>query len=1043
MTVRSEVTGDIEPNPSYRSYFAFIPIFKRRIKTNTEKSIVRLIHKSSIFKSNPILKTILIENVRICCIVVESSGEQSVKILCASAPYILSLISKANPKFANFLKNEKVSSCVKYFREHDFENLLNGVYHTTIILHNGVKKLYSTVYVSFIKDSIPNSEKLLLYLLKLILHVLQSAAEFLYENFTTLFQYFYQQNYRLFTYVADNLPVLISSFIKYVIIATENTHETIFLGARCMKKLVLTLYRFLNDYSESALYYWLKKLYLFLKLCLFYLRATDTYRYIGEICLRLFHILKPHLLKYCVKLFDAFKQLVQNSIPFIKDTIPIIVKETISYLQKFLEENWERILNLYKATQSFLFENIHYIKPFCCSTCHILYDSICYTYDILQAVLPHVIHFSSNTVIFFATTLTYILEQCVYFCKIIFCHILTLFENKRQHFCRLSKIAINILKDVCEVISKIQPYMVLISRAVFDALLNVIHVISPTLIACTHEINSSLFYASKEVVGKSCLAVKRVTPSFYYSIQKVMPPTLFAIHELLKSSKNSVVIISPAVLKFVLKIRPEIQEGFIILFSDGNKACIEIITVSCLASCEIKNAAVIVLSNIPVICKAVHEVVITTACATVEVTNKSLSAKSRMLKDIKRAHRVLQTSFVLAEQEVVTVYNDFICEVDTFFPTSKLSDVNRAASLGKYTVKLFHRVSSNLIKGIKITANKLDGLGQKSIAYTKNFSKLFANAIFSIFFLAYVASMDLIKTGVPKINKHQKNFFIFVLHISAKISYIISSKMCFLGYHTRNCISNSNIRIMQCALVCIPEAWFTFKSNVGSMWTKICLLAPELWILIEHSASVLWNLIVEYTPSGWNTWKRFCLKLWKLTHDSTPHLWQYSVITISVLWPYGRAFTKHTWCLFISTSGAAWKHSTLFTSEYWLLSKTYLPRLWLTSCKETKTTWIATCYLIENCYSITVESCFQSWNFLQYTVAKSWRSGVVFTKTAYYMFNATGSVLQRSFCMCSKTKRYVSVILKSTPLINDIPLHSFRIPKLQRVSYFLGKHKLC
>lgn len=1039
MTARKEVIGEIESKPFYRSYFAFIPFFKGRRKSNTEKNIIRLIHKSNIFKSNPILRTLLIENVKICCIVVESSGEQSVKILCASAPYILSLISKANPKFRDFLKNEKVLSCVKYFRESDCENLLNNVFHTTIILHNGVKKLYSTVYVSFIKDSIPNCEKLLLYLLKLILHVLQSAAEFLYENFTSLFQYLYQQNYRFFTYVADNFPVLISSFIKFSIIATENTHENIFLGARCMKNLVLTLFHFLNDYSESALCYWLKKLYLFLKLCLFYLRATDTYKYVGEICLRLFHILKPLLWKYCVKLFDAFKRLIQNGLPHMKDTVHIIVKETIPYLRKFINDNWERILNVYNATQSFLFENIHYIKPFCCRTCHILYDSICYAYDILQAVLPHVIHFSSNTVIFFTTSLMYILEQCVCFCKIIFCQIVTLFANKRQNFCRLSKIAINILKEICEIILKAQPYMVLFSRAVFDELLNVIHMISPTLIACTHEINSSLFYASKEIVGKSCLAVKRVTPSLYYSVQKVMPPTLLAICELLKSSKNSVTIISPAMLNFALKIRPEMQEGFVILFSDGNKACIEIITVSYLASYQIKKAAVIVISNIPVIYKAVHEVAITTACATAEVTNKSLSAKSRMLRDIKRAHRVLQTSFVLVEQEVVTVYNDFICEVDTFFPTSKTSDVNRAASLGKYAVKLFHRVSSNFIKGIKITANKLDGLVQNSVVYTRNFSKLFINAIFSIFFLVYTASVGMIKTGAPKIDKLQKNFLILFLHISAKISYIISYRMCYLWCHTRNFISNSNIRIIQYALVCIPEAWFTFKSNVGAVWTKICLFAPELWMLIEHSASVSWNFIVEYTPCVWNAWKRFCLKLWKLTHDSTPHLWQYSVITISVLWPYGRACTKHTWYLLISTSGAAWKHGTFFTSEYWLLSKIYLPRLWLTSCKETKTTWIATCYLIENCYSITVESCFQSWNFLQYTVAKSWRSGVVFTKTAYYMLNATGSVLQRSFCMCSKTKRYVCVILKSTPLINDFPLNSFRMPKLQRVSYFLGK----
>lgn len=1003
-----------------KSYFAIIPVLNRRSKGKIERNVVKFIHKSTIFKSNPILKTLFIENVRICCIVMETSGKQSIKIICASAPYIFSLICKANPKLGNILNNEKVTQCMQILQEGDMEFLLTNVYHATLVLQKGVEKFYSSICVPLIKDSAFSSEKYFWYCYSLLQNIFSAIFKFFCDYTVPTFQYLSLQNRKLLSTVSEHFPQLLSACIKSSVVF-----------ALKMQKVMTICFYFMNNsivyYNNNIL---LQNLHSFLKSLISVLYSSNVYTYLRK----LFESLQPSMKEYFQNIFNRIKHVIKFSVPLIRNNLQYIFKEIIPFLYGFMENNKDNMVIVSNLLLNFISENMDIIKLFCNEAAYLFYRSAVYLLDFYQTILPYAIEFSSSAIFYLISCFSFILENCANAGRIVYAFLRSEYNEKMLRY--FTKKVMTTLKIIWKFILNAHPYIVLFFRNLICRLLNLIPILSHVLVAFVSEINSSLFHASNEVVAKSCLAVKRISPSVWCTVKTVVPPTVKATHELVKSSTTSFIVIYPTVLKGILYMRPELTQGIIVLFSDGTKAWLEVASVSYSASCQITTVAVTISNNLPVVYKAMHEVMTTTIHAAVEVSSTSYRAKSRMMSDLKKAYEIVHSSVMLAENEVSTVYISVNSVLYTFqenIPECK-KDFLRKLN-GNRFVKVFIDYAC---------PNDINGILNKAINTSNCVRKRFIFYLLEIFKILIHLNFFLISLICKNFIADESNVNSIMTYFSNWTSYICETLilMSINGvHHMSERIINYLVYVtdkIACKMCAIEtRMWYIFKFYVQNMWYEICRLSLDFWVLLEHFLPKIWSVMVNHIPLMWKTLKDISPTMWDLICNLAVCIWRYVSSKSPVVWYSGRELVKLSWSVLLCSSDFVWQHTLSLSSEYWMLSRIYLPQVWIVSCNETRKSWQITCCLTESCWNFTMGTFFISWNLLHKSIAKSWKNGIIISRTAYTVCSTAGSVMKKTVCSCCKSKNYLYVILEAAPHVSDFslnPLSVVKLPKFLKLS---------
>ncbi|GFW37069.1 uncharacterized protein TNCV_5019671 [Trichonephila clavipes] len=635
------------------SKFAFIPVLRGKTKTVVSDRIVKALEKSSFCSSNPLIKKLIVQNVQVCCIVVETSGTQSIKVICASVPYLLNLLAKANPKLKKILEDEKVISYFKFFQETDMESLLTSFCTATVIIQKGIKMCYPTMCIQLTREALMFGEVTLKSVVNMIYEGLIFVFHFVWEDLGPAFRQLCSHNRKAVKYLAKNLPAYALASIKGLILFSFLVRRVTQVLLKTFKRSVSKLSRLLMELPVySTVYYVFERSQKILKQVVKVIASETMLQYyknfflsIAKWCAICSKNLLPLIREEICRILKTCAPILKQCAHFILQSIATCVSPNGSLI-KFIQScyNSKDIL-----LQFFKYVKVHsqkmlplllYLKRWVSKIGHMIYPSckniLMHLFENFKYCLTFLIRYSS--------TIGYTVHN----------FLLTAYpamKNALNH----SLIVLNFASKFIHELSKIFLHYIWIC---FSKLQSIGNEIFPCLVPAVCEINSTAICASNEVIQKSQSAVKKIVPPLYRSVISVTQVTFRATQEVLVSSKNSAFVISPVLLDAALIIRPGLTDGMIVVLKDVNQAMLEVSNVYYTASCHLGVAAKNITVQLPVVLKAVDEVTVVVFSATGEVFKTSLKAHRRVLKDLKKSVWMIRSSVKAAELEFFDILDE-------------------------------------------------------------------------------------------------------------------------------------------------------------------------------------------------------------------------------------------------------------------------------------------------------------------------------------------------------------------------------------------------
>ncbi|GIY54162.1 uncharacterized protein CDAR_446191 [Caerostris darwini] len=986
------------------SRFTFIPVLRGKASTTLSNRIVKALEMSQFCSSSPLIKKLIVQNVQVCCIVIETSGTQSVKVICASLPYLLKLLGKANPKFKKILEDEKVKEYFNFFKETDMESLLNSLCAATVIIQKGVKMCYPTLCIQLSRDALLFSEFTLKSVLNMFYNGLLYAFHFIREDLGPTFQLLCTQNRAAVKYCAKKLPVLALAGAKGLILLSLLIRRVIQAVLRTFKRSARSLCHLLQCSSiDSTMYGIFERSQKILKHVMKLVLSGRMYQYCKYYCVTITKWFATHAK-------DLFPIIQKELSGIIKSSAPIIEKSIHSALQSvatFLSPNGGLIKFLklcYNSKPVFL----QFIK-FCQKHSLKIYKFLLFVRilvsDTGRFIYPHC-----------KNVFLYLLQKFIY-CFNLIIHYGSTIGFTIRNFLLASCKSYSIAKDLCyDALNFLNFIRRLFSKLMLIALryvclsipkfknrsLTIRNEISVCLFPTVNELNSTAICLSNEVFDKSLSGVKKVVPSVWNALKIVTPATFYATQEILLTSKSSVSVMYPVLLDAAVTIRPELSEGLLVVLGDVNKAIVEVVTVYGAASYQVAAVAKNVSYQMPVVIKAGKEVTIVAYYAVGEIRHSSLKARARVFKDIKRSVSLVSSSIKEAEIELL----DTLDEVKYVIPNP--SEVLRVLyKLAKHSSlfvnkigKLFYPVLLKLLRGI-IAYNINYIYGARNSLKSKNTLKLhLKDHLMQILNIITICFKHLFK-NMPYSDNFNDKF--------ASVMKILFSFICDIVKHVDKCVCNTCCGVLHNF---IPKSWSFLKCTVSVLWQYFCDNTNKSWILLEILSSKTWDFIYKNLPDVWEVTKHCCENSWKLTCKVSPDLWNYLQSSAPVLWDYNRQLIKNMWNIHLDTCIHTWNVVVPLTSTAWEFALDNSPDMWLTISENSKSNWELFCYLAEQSWETVSDTSFTSWDIFQKIITTTWRYGI--RPATVSACHNTNSVLIKSAKLsqkaCAKTEKFMVFI---------------------------------
>ncbi|GFR28845.1 uncharacterized protein TNCT_523021 [Trichonephila clavata] len=992
------------------SKFAFIPVLRGKTKTVVSDRIVKALEKSSFCSSNPLIKKLIVQNVQVCCIVVETSGTQSIKVICASVPYLLNLLAKANPKLKKILEDEKVISYFKFFQETDMESLLTSFCTATVIIQKGIKMCYPTICIQLTREVLMFGEVTLKSVLNMIYEGLIYVFHFVWEDLGPAFRQLCSHNRKAVKYLAKNLPAYALASVKGLILFSFLIRRITQVLLKTFKRSVSKLSRlFMELPVYSTVYYVFARSQKILKQVLKVIVSETMLQYYKNFFLS--------IAKWCAiyskDLFPLIREeicrILKTGAPILKQCAHFILQSIATCLSpngsliKFIQSCYNSkdiLLQFFKYAKVYsqkMLQFLLYLKRWVSKIGHMIYPSC-------RNILMHLLEnfkYCLTFLIRYSSTIGYIVYNFLFMAY-------PAMKNTLNHSHR----ALNFASKFIHELSKIFLHYIWVY---FSKLQSIGNEIFPCLAPTVCEINSTAVYASNEIIQKSQGAVKKIVPTVYRSLMSVTQVTFLATQEVLVSSKNSVLVISPVLLDAALTVRPGLTDGMIVVLKDVNQAMLEVSTVYCAASCHLVVAAKNVTVQLPVVLKAVDEVTVVAFCATGEVFKTSLKAHRRILKDLKKSVWMICSSMKAAELEFFDTLDEVASPIKfavsdpskilyilkILFGGSSLFISKTCEFLHPSALRLLYALINCTLNCISCLQNLMKSSKNNLKRPVKNHLKQFLNYV--------VTAFHVLRQHIPTCAYLNDK----CLNIARQIFSIFSdiTELC------DQYVSNTCSDVLH---IVIPKLWNFFKCIVSILWHYFCDSMDNTWELLQLVTLKTWCFMCDNFPEIWEASKHCSQFSWEFLCKVSPGIWSCIQSTSPVLWNYNRQLTLNVWNLHLQTCVITWNVIVPLTSTTWNCALDNCPKMWFAISEKSKFQWKVFCYFAEHSWEAVFEASFLSWGIFHNIIAKTWQYGIrpVTVLTCYNTSSAVAKSIKLTQSACSKTGKVVIFLSDSWTGIN-------------------------
>ncbi|GFY41729.1 uncharacterized protein TNIN_210871 [Trichonephila inaurata madagascariensis] len=992
------------------SKFAFIPVLRGKTKTVVSDRIVKALEKSSFCSSNPLMKKLIVQNVQVCCIVVETSGTQSIKVICASVPYLLNLLAKANPKLKKILEDEKVISYFKFFQETDMESLLTSFCTATVIIQKGIKMCYPTMCIQLTREALMFGEVTLKSVLNMIYEGLIFVFHFVWEDLAPAFRQLCSHNRKAVKYLAKNLPAYALACVKGLILFSFLVRRVTQVLLKTFKRSVSKLSRLLIELPVySTVYYVFERSQKILKQVGKVIASETMLQYyknfflsIAKWCAVYSKDLLPLIREEICRILKTCAPILKQCAHFILQSIATCLSPNGSLI-KFIQSCYNSkdiLLQFFKYINVYsqkMLQFLLYLKRWVSKIGHMIYPSfrniLMHLFESFKYCLTFLIRYSS--------TIGYTAHNFLFTAY-------PAMKNALNH----SLIVLNLASKFIHELSKIFLHYIWIC---FSKLQSIGNEIFPCLVPAVCEINSTAICASKEVIQKSQGTVKKIVPPLYRSVISVTQVTFRATQEVLVSSKKSAFVISPVLLDAALTVRPDLTDGMIVVLKDVNQAMLEVSNVYYTASCHLGVAAKNVTVQLPVVLKAVDEVTVVIFCATGEVFKTSLKAHRRVLKDLKKSVWMMRSSAKAAELEffdtldevaspiklAVSDPSEMLYILKILFRGSSLFISKTYEFLYPSVLRLLQAIFNCTLNCILYLQNSMESFKNNLKPHVKNHLKQILNYV--------VTAFHVLCQHIPTCD----NFYDKCLNIARQIFSIFSDI-------TKLCDQYVSNRCSDVLHIVIPKLWNIFKCTVSILWHYFCDSMDNTWELLQMVSLKTWCFMCDNFPEIWEASKCCSQFSWEFLCKVSPGIWNCIQSTSPVLWNYNRQMTLNVWNLHLQTCVITWNVLVPLTSTTWNCALDNCPKMWLAVSEKSKIQWKGICYIAEHSWEAVFEASFLSWGIFHNIVAKTWQYGIrpVTVLTCYNTSSAVAKSIKLTQSACSKTGKVIIFLSDGLTAIN-------------------------
>lgn len=1006
---------------SKMSRFAIVPILRRKTNSVVSDRIITALRKSSFCSSNPVIKKLIVQNVHVWCIVIETSGTQSIKVICASIPYLLKLLSRANPKLKQILEDENVVSYLKFFQETDLESILASVCTATVIIQKGIRMCQPTLCVQLSRDALMFGNVTLKAILNILYDGMMSTFQFLWEDLGPAFRSFCSRNRMFVKYIVENLPVYALATAKGLVLSSFFVRRVFQCALKIIKQFVNLLGYILQESSaDLALIKNFESLKIAVKNLANLMLSANLYQYCkcmclssGKWCIECVKIILPILFKEC-------SNFIKGIFPFVKKYIRFAIQST-STAARFLEENIIRFIKFCYNSKPVLQQILLTIKPYLLELYKVVISFMANIIEVENFMRPYIKQFAVCLLKKFIQLCVNLIHGTVFISN----YISNKLNNIPDIYPELKHLLINLFKTL----NHMSKYILLLCKDLYTNLLNIVRILCnnslPLLLPVGIEMHSTLKSCSNEVITKFYAGMRKVLPCMWLSFRTVSPPTYYATQEVFITSKKAVTIMYPNLLQTIVTISPEVSKAIIVVLKDGNKAFLEVATVTYSASSQLLIAAKNVSRQVPVVLHAVNEVTVGTSSAVSEVSLTSYKAQTRMWKDSKMAALVVGSSLKSVKVELVTVLDEIVFVVNDSISDSP--DLQALVTEGLIISSSFWSNFSNILcatfsytsfkiqKGCLVLNDYCDifkvylkKLVQLILEYLSNslLNSSDQNSVLSIAlsYLSKVIQSNILQCCLNSLLNIilRSNEFLKLNYVYNNVKQLVIIFLYYVSVQTKRytCIACSEL-----VHNIIPKSWNLLKFSVFILWDTFCNLTSEGWTRFEHFSARTWCFICENFPEIWAMFKNLGGATWNKTCKYGPRVWDYTLITVPVMWSSNCYMVKSVWDLYVETCSQTWNHTVPLSSNSWSYALDNSPKLWVSVSENSKTNWKLFCYVAENSWELVTDTSSVSWDLLNKIVSKSWHSGIrpvttsVCCKTSTMLVNS----MKISYGICAKT----------------------------------------
>ncbi|GFT29923.1 uncharacterized protein NPIL_311281 [Nephila pilipes] len=981
------------------SKFAFIPVLRGKTRTVVSDRIVKALEESSFCSSNPLIKKLIVQNVQVWCIVVETSGTQSIKIICASVPYLLHLLGKANPKLKKILEDEKVISYFKFFQETDIESLLTSFCAATVIIQKGIKMCYPTMCIQLSREALVFGEFTLKSVLNMIYEGLLYVFHFVWEDLGPAFRQLCAHNRTAVKYLTQHLPAYALASAKGLILFSLLLRRVIQVAIKIFKRSVNKLFLLLRELPINS------------TVSEVFLRLQKILRHVLKVIasatmLQHYKNFALSIVKWCaIYSKDSFTFILKEFSHILKNCAPIL-KQSAHFILQFIatclspDGAFVKFIRLCYNSKDTLLQFLKYVEMYS----HKMLQFLLYVKQLISEIGRIVYPSCRNISMHILKHFLYCLTSLNRYNSILTYTVHNILFSVYPAMKNSLKWTIIVMNFVSKLLCKLSGVILQYILICFSKLQRIGNEIFPCLVPTLCEINYTAICASNEIIQKSHNAVKRVAPSFYRALLTVTPVTFRATQEILVSSKNCVVVMYPVLLDAAVTIRPDLTDGLVVVLKDVNQAIVEVSSVYTAASCQLGVAAKDISVQLPVVLKAIDEVTVVTFYAAGEVFDTSLKARRRVLKDLNKSVLMMCSSVKTAELELLDTLDEVASPIKYLIsdPSEMLYIlkvligggtliVNKTCELSyPIVLKLLRAVINHNLKSIVYLQNKMKSSKDNLKRHLKNHVEQILNFMTVCFQILYdrITTSDNFKDKCPKI---ARQIFSVSSDMTERFNQYISNICCDVLHNA------------------IPKFWSFFKYAISVLWHYFCDTMDDAWVLLQLISLKTWCFMCNNFPEIWRISKYCSQTSWELLCTISPGIWSYIQSASPVLWNYNRQMTQNVWNLHLQTCIHTWNVVVPLTSTTWHCAIDNCPKMWLAVSEKSKFQWKVFCYFAEHSWETVFEASFLSWGIFHKIIANTWQYGIrpVTVLTCYNTSSAVAKSIKLTQSACSKTEKII------------------------------------